>query len=165
MERLPRNMQTYLQSNLLLQFNIGAGSFSIRASCFYILESWRNILLGFFYILSIVNYIGTTECYILAFVNHIFVIVNYIGTFETYILAFANYILPSGTPFFLCDWKSKWDSPPQRKMHILFLPNAFCRKKTKRAFPFPLFAHAKKRINFPHLSCIFTNKPHRKHSI
>ena len=51
------------------------------------------------------------------------------------------------------------------KCTFCFLPNAFPTKKTKRAFTFPLFANAKKRINFPHLSCISTNKLHKKHSI
>jgi hypothetical protein len=38
------------------------------------------------------------------------------------------------------------------KSTFCILPNAFARENTKRAFPFPFFALAKKRINFPHLS-------------
>ncbi|WP_124643195.1 hypothetical protein [Amniculibacterium aquaticum] len=44
------------------------------------------------------------------------------------------------------------------KCTFCFCPTLFTSRKTKRAFPFPLFAHAKKRINFPQLSCIFTNR-------
>ena len=51
------------------------------------------------------------------------------------------------------------------KCTFCILPSAFARENTKRAFPCPLFALAKKRINFPHLSCIFTNTLTKKHSI
>jgi len=51
------------------------------------------------------------------------------------------------------------------KSTFCILPYPFAKENTKRAFPFPLFAHAKKRINFPHLSCIFPNTPNKKHSI
>jgi hypothetical protein len=47
-------------------------------------------------------------------------------------------------------------------MHILFLPNASANEKTKRAFSFPLFALAKKRINFPPLNCIKQNHENKK---
>ena len=51
--------------------------------------------------------------------------------------------------------------PRKGKCTSRILPNAFATKNTGRAFPFPLFAIPKKRINFPHLSCIFTNKPRK----
>ena len=47
-----------------------------------------------------------------------------------------------GFTFLLCNRKNKWESPPQRKMHILFFAQCFPNEKTKRAFPFPLFANA-----------------------
>ena len=37
------------------------------------------------------------------------------------------------------------------KCTFCILPIAFTRENTKRAFPFPLFANTKKRINFPPL--------------
>ena len=38
------------------------------------------------------------------------------------------------------------------KCTFCILPIAFTRENTKRAFPFPLFANATKRINFPLLN-------------
>ena len=139
MERLQQNIQTFLQLNLLHQFNIGAGSFSIRASCFYILESWRNTLLGFFYILSFVKYIGTTESYILAFVNYIFVIVNYIGASVTYILAFVNYILTSETYILpLRLKKQKRNSTAKENAHFVFC-SMLSQRKNKKSISLPSF--------------------------
>jgi len=51
------------------------------------------------------------------------------------------------------------------KSTFCILPYAFAKENTKRAFPFPLFAHAKKRIISPHLPCIFPNTTNKKHSI
>ncbi len=53
----------------------------------------------------------------------------------------------------------------QEKAHLQSAtPNAKP-KIAKELFPFPLLPTLKKRINFPHLSCIFTNTLNKKHSI
>ena len=128
MVRLQQNIQTFLQLNLLPPFNIGAGGFSIRASCFYILESSRNILLGFFYI---------------------FVIVIYIGTFETYILAIVNYILTSET-YILTMWLKKQVRKPtaMENAHFVFCPTLF-QRKNKKSISLPSFPHRQKKNKFP----------------
>ena len=139
MERLHPNIQTFRQSNSPPKINIGAGSFSVRPFCFYILASCRNILSGFFYILVSVNYIGTPVNNILASSNYILAFVIYIGAFETYILAFVNYI-PSSATYILHLWLNKQMRKPTAKenAHFVFCP-ILSQRKNKKSISLPSF--------------------------
>ena len=44
-----------------------------------------------------------------------------------------------GFTFLLCNRKNKWESPPQRKMHILFFALRFCQQKNKKSISLPSF--------------------------